>query len=87
MSPLPLSTDSWTAGAQRVWVAALKWAVAQSARELAVEHLLGGLVSEESRAAEQLERVGITQAVVMQSWGGGGESGGEVVDSPPETVS
>ncbi|MFO0918691.1 MAG: Clp protease N-terminal domain-containing protein [Planctomycetaceae bacterium] len=65
----PLVTDSWTAGAQRVWAATLNQAMAQSAHELAVEHLLAGLVSEESRAAEQLERVGITPTVVEQAWG------------------
>ena len=51
----PESYDAWTAGAQRVWNAARKRA-AENALDL--EHLLWGLLTVESRAAEHLERAG-----------------------------
>lgn len=61
--------ETWTAGAQRVWRAAQQLATATSASELAVEHILWGLLSEENRAAEQLNQAGVTLASIPAEWG------------------
>jgi thiamine-phosphate pyrophosphorylase len=60
--------ETWTAGAQRVWAAARECALELAAAEVAVEHLLRALLSEENRAAEQLRRAGITLEAIPAEW-------------------
>jgi len=68
MPILPETFDAWTAGAQRVWLAACERAVLESAAELGVDHLLWGLLTVESRAAEQLQRAGVSTDAFLAVW-------------------
>lgn len=61
----PDTFDAWTAGAQRVWDAARAHA---AANVIDLDHLLWGLLTIESRAAEQLERAGVSTEVFLAAW-------------------
>src|SRR5262245_40211183 len=65
MSSLPDTFDSWTAGAQRVWQAACDWAISRSDSVISGEHLLWGLLTVESRAAELLANRRVSQEAFL----------------------
>lgn len=61
----PETFDAWTAGAQRVWDAARERA---ATNVLDLEHLLWGLLTIESRAAEKLELAGVSAEAFLAGW-------------------
>jgi thiamine-phosphate pyrophosphorylase len=62
----PDTYSTWTAGAQRVWDAARERAAADI---VDLEHLLWGLLTIESRAAELLERAGVSTEALLAACG------------------
>lgn len=64
----PETFDAWTAGAQRVWQAACDWAVSRSDSVISCEHLLWGLLTVESRAADRLQKMNVSQEAFLATW-------------------